>query len=232
MSSFLAELFNQNTLESLVGKYIGEAALEKLVPGLAKASATFNLSDIIYNPVTQVNFLTLLRETCGDETKSYIDQICADYSLIFRVECSLTFMSDHVFVELVKFMKLKHPKKGEKMFEHLADVYRENPTKNIQELMDDDTKVFLHFFQSKAKHEQEQLVAAACQIGLQPMIDIAALCIASSLRLQTEEEVRQMYKVPEKFASAIMDKLAATVPLDYVWASLLESNTQKQKSAK
>jgi hypothetical protein len=231
MSNFFADLFRQHTLDSLVGNYLGDDALTKVAPGLAKASATFRMNDIIYVPATQASFLALLRETCEKDATSVIDRIAADYNTIFYIEYSIEFIPDPVFVDLVRFMRLDHRSKSAHMFDHLPDLYRQNSAQDLETLLDNDTRVFLDFLKNKPRQHQEQLVAAACQIDLRPLIDLYALCIASASRTQTEEEFRRTYDVPEKFANAIMSKLATTVPVDDVWASLLVRQVKKQKVA-
>ena len=221
MSNMFASLYQETTIESLLSDYL-KADYDKIANGVTQAASKFPLSSLVNTPNTQAFFLTFIRSCTGPDAEPVIARISQNFTSIFNVNYTFTFIPDAVLVELATFMRIKHSKKGLKMFDHLADLYRQSPAKDLNVLVDEETRVFLQFFQNKTRHQQEQLLAAACQIDLQPLIAIAALCLASALLHMTDSEVRQQYNVPEKFTHAITDKLITTVSIEDTWAKFNE----------
>ncbi len=222
MSSLLMSIRQEVTITGLFRDFLKTDDFALISPALPHLEKQVQLSTIL-TPKTRLHCLELLRMWCNQPSSEVISAIETNFELIFQETLrEISFLPDKIFCELVSFMRLPHSNKDLHMFAGLADIFRQSKSKIIDEIpLDSEVQPFLNFYREKEESERNLLLRAACQIGLQPFIDVAGLCIAESLVMLSEDEVRVKYSIPERFSTEIMRKFAHSLPVETLWASLI-----------
>lgn len=152
------------------------------------------------------------------EVLSLVDNIVENYKTIFQPCIHIvTFLSDEYMTLAVNFLSISH---GDKKCDMMADVPMRLQTHGttLGSVVDPSMGEFVKFIEKLTDKQIMEMSRVSCLLGIQPLVVLCGCRIANILENSTHKEVRDRFKIPEKFSPAVSKRLEL-LPGSEQWSS-------------
>ena len=166
-----------------------------------------------------------LKQICKDSdsaTAAILDNIYMNFDDIFTLTAhQFPRIPDETMRQVVTFLTIECPDsvKSSSMFDHLPMVIQNNKTnKPLQNLLKKELHPFIPFMES-IDDDLLKLGAAATYLDIRPLTYLVGSLIGYKIANTPESQIRNMYKVPPKFQSAVIAE-QQRITSEYDWSAL------------
>ena len=225
LSEFMTAIQTSVDPVQLIEEFIGKSDF-KVVRDVINPLMVFDIKEL--NDPKKLN---IVKDSIQELKESHVDKkileivtkVHKNLDEIFRpVVHRIKFLSDDVMGLIIEFLSIPCAcERSDGMLDNLPyGIQGCAPGTPLSSLVNTPFIPYAKFIEDRSDDELLKISVAACLLGVKPLIILTGCKMAQSIASHTTDQIRNKYKIPEKFRDSVMDRISK-VPGTDKWAAFV-----------